>query len=402
MQGIVFEGKHLSALQRYYGKGKIPYFKLINKGVQFCEFVGVIQVGSLVIEVLPKADNQPDNDSVKNLWHNLLIGMLRAVGTFDIRTPSSSNLAIKPHSILELYFELFIKEVEYLVHTGLIKCYRKTESNTTALKGSLVFSQHIQKNIVHQERFYTRYSTYDTEHILHIILFKAIKLIKTLTSRAELHNRIGALELGFPEMPEKPITESTFTKLIYSRKTEIYRNAIDIARLLLLNYHPDLKAGGNNVLALMFDMNQLWESFVYVSLRKGARVNNSEYQIMQKPHKLFWRPDSGNKSSLEPDIVIRKDELTFVLDTKWKNLNGGNPNIQDLRQMYVYHDYYEARKVALVYPGVENSSNSGRFLDIQTAKDTDKSCGLMFLKAESNIHEWQESIYREFCDWASG
>ncbi|NCU27861.1 hypothetical protein EOM86_14275 [Candidatus Nomurabacteria bacterium] len=276
----------------------------------------------------------------------------------------------------------------------------RTLTYVLRLKGSLVFSKHIQKNTVHQERFYTRYCTYDTEHILHIILYKTIKLIKTLTTRADLHNRIGALELGFPEMPDRPITENTFSKLIYSRKTEIYRNAVEIARMLLLNYHPDLKAGGNNVLALMFDMNKLWERFVYVSLRKGARVSNSEYQIIQKPHKPFWRPDNGYRSSLEPDIVIHKDGVTLVLDTKWKNLKGANPDIHDLRQMYVYHDYFDAQKVALVYPG-DIPDFSGRFLDPKYATDTNKLCSVMFLKAEGNIKAWQKSIYEQFSDWAN-
>ncbi|HNU62307.1 MAG: hypothetical protein M0R67_00860 [Candidatus Cloacimonas sp.] len=43
---------------------------------------------------------------------------------------------------------------------------------------------------------------------------------------------------------------------------------MDIARLLLCNYHPDLKSDRNNVLTLMFDMNLLWESFIYHSIRK--------------------------------------------------------------------------------------------------------------------------------------
>jgi 5-methylcytosine-specific restriction enzyme subunit McrC len=318
--------------------------------------------------------------------------MLRAVGSFDIKTSSSSNLKIKPNTILDLYFELFIKEVEYLYHSGLVKKYRKTEGNTTALKGNLMFGKHMQQNLTHQERFYVSHTTYDTAHLLHFILYKAIKLLKQINTNTDLHSRIGALMLNFPEMSDIKVTEITFNNIVYNRKTTHYQKAIEIARLILLQYHPDVKTGRNHVLALMFDMNKLWEQFVYVSLRR-----NNEFTVTAQTSKYFWKPEIGSRSKIIPDIWIKKGEESFILDTKWKNLNGYNPSPEDLRQMFVYHEYYQAQKVALVYPGIISNSKYGNYLNPINSEKLNKECSIISIAVPEidkniSIRKWQNII----------
>mgnify|MGYP003624651669 FL=1 len=389
----------LEALQLFYGENGVPYYSLIHHGVRFNEYVGVIQVGKTVIEVLPKADKaNPHDKGVKKTWRNVLIGMLHAVGIFDIHAPS--NLRLRSNSILDLYFELFSKEVEYLLHRGLVKKYRKTEGNRTALKGSIQFAKHINQNLVHQERFYVRHTTYDKEHDIHAILYNALKLLSYINTNVRLNSSLGALLLDFPEQHDIKITEALFDKIAFDRKTEPYRNALEIAKLILLNYHPDVNRGTNNVLALMFDMNVLWEQFVYVSLRKHKGSYSS---IAAQNTKNFWKLQSGYRSKMKPDIVLNKgSEDCAVLDTKWKNLNGYNPSPGDLRQMFVYMKYYGAKKVALVYPGAENRNQSGQYYD-HSSQDSqhlsNEECGVITIGVEKDVKIWQERIGQYINNW---
>lgn len=397
IDGVKFDLHILKALQIYFGEKGVPYFSLIHNGVRFNEFVGVIQVGETVFEILPKADNAFAGTNEKKQWRDVLIDMLFAVGVFDIHAPSSSSLKLKSNSILDLYFELFINEVEYLLHSGLIKQYRKKEGNVTALKGSLQFGKQIQQNLTHQERFYVRHNTYDVEHKLHFILYKTIRLLKKINTNVGLHSRIGALLLHFPEMPDIKVTEATFEKLVYNRKNKSYIKSIEIAKLLLLQYHPDVCNGRSNVLALMFDMNKLWEQFVYVSLRKYKETSTT---ITSQSSKFFWKPESGYRSKIRPDIVVNKDKTDcVVLDTKWKNLNGYNPSPDDLRQMYVYHEYYGAKRVALVYPGTVSAKSSGTYLDPKTSSAINKECSVISLTVEPEIKKWQKNIYHDIESW---
>ena len=406
IEGVTFDEASLKALQSYYGDNGVPYYSLINNGVKFNKFVGVIQVGNTVIEVLPKADKTTDGDAkTKTYWQELLVKMLSAVGAFDIQSTSDSSLKLKSNSILDLYFSLFIKEVEYLLHSGLAKQYRKKEGNVTALKGSIQFAKHIRQNLTHQERFYVRHTTYDVEHKLHFILYKTLRLLKQINTNAELHSRIGVLLLHFPEMPDIKVTEATFDTLVFNRKTQPYKKAIGIAKLLLLQYHPDVITGRHNVLALMFDMNVLWEKFVFVSLRK---YKPAHITVSAQTTKLFWRSSvNGQYSSMMPDIVIKGSTDCVVLDTKWKNLNGSSPSSGDLRQMYVYHKYYKATRVALVYPATVTQEPvvSGKFEKIDDFEN-ENICSVITLNTNDKtawqkpISVWQEQISKEIFDFA--
>lgn len=387
----------LKSLQEYFGVKGVPFYSLIHKGVRFNEFVGVIQVGELVIEILPKADSIDVGDIEKKHWRDILIDMLFAVGVFDIHAPSSSFLRLRSNSILDLYFEIFIKEIESLLRKGLIKHYRKKEGNVTALKGSLHFGKHIRQNLNHHERFYVRHTTYDVEHQLHIIIYKTICLLRQMNTNVNLHSRIGALMLHFPEMSDMEVTEATFDKIVHSRKSESYQKAIEISKLLLLKYHPDVSRGRKNVLALMFDMNKLWERFVYVSLRKHKKESTT---LTGQTSKFFWKPQFGYRAKIRPDIVVNKDRTDcIVLDTKWKNLNGYNPSANDLRQMYIYHEFYRASKVALIYPGKETLKSNGIYLDPTTNQETDKECSVISFIVEPRIKKWQKKIYDELEKW---
>lgn len=396
--GVHFDGTLLKALQDFHGENGVPFFSLGNKSVKFCEYVGIIQIGKTTIEVLPKADN---NDN-KAEWREALVGMLRSVGFFNIEAPSSSSLKVKPNSILDLYFELFIQEVEHLVHLGLVKKYKKTDNNCTSLKGSILFSNQIQKNLVRKDRFYTRHTVYDVQHSLHQILYKTVLLLERLNTNTALASRIGSLLLHFPEQTDITVTEATFGKITINRKTEHYRKAIETARLLLLNYHPDIKAGKNHVLALMFDMNLLWERFVFTSISKQLKKEHSNYKITAQTSKYFWKPMTGNRSTIRPDIIVsygEENDNCVVLDTKWKNLNGSNPSPDDLRQLYIYHEFYDAQKAALIYPG-----SFGIKKGIYYKKDqnlSNKECSVMGIKVITDINKWRKEIGTQVLQWVS-
>lgn len=373
--------RHRQQLERFLGSNdeqKFPYYSLIHGGVKFRQYVGILSVGDLTIEVLPKVDKgSPDH----TIWRENLIHMLSKVYKLDVAVPSSANQKIKTNStILDVFIKRFLDEVEVLLNRGLVKCYHKEDGNSKAMKGKLLVSKHLQCNYVHKERFYVRYYTYDHEHVMNCLLRQALEVTTMATQNVQLRGRAVTMLFDFPELHSVNVCKELFDNLQFDRKTEDYRNAINLARLFLLNYQPSLDSGNENVLALMFDMNKLWEEYVFIMLCKALQKEG--YEVKAQVHKNFWHLKDGGRKVIKPDIVVLSDSKnTFVLDTKWK-CPDGVPSDGDLHQLYVYQQMFSAKRVALVYPLANNSVG---FQQRESFFDTGAPCDMLFFPIDMDF-----------------
>jgi 5-methylcytosine-specific restriction enzyme subunit McrC len=370
-EGKVLPPDLFDALKNFAGDKELPWYTLTANGVKFHQFVGAIQVGRYCIEVLPKVDRTARNEESAQM---VLIEMLKQSGFISVKTPTESNLKIKQNFILETYIRMFLDETWEIFHRGLVKQYRKEEGNNNALKGNILFSQQISKNNIHAERFYVRFSIYDREHPLNRILYKTLRLITKLpVSQDAICSSLAQLNL-FPELKDIKVNDELFNKIQFNRKTEAYRNAINIARLLLLNYHPDLSHGRNNVLALMFDMNDVWEAWVTKRLSAAGRRNNPDMEFRAQFKKTFWTSDTGERVRQKPDIIIvEAEQPQMIIDTKWKIVDR-RPSEEDIRQMFAYNKLFGTKQAILLYPGLSESVN-GEFY----VPEENGSCGMSFV-----------------------
>lgn len=347
----IFRKNHFDAMVKFNELHQNKYFTIIHKGIRFGSFVGVIQIGGLTIEILPKADNNEKAD--KNLWQNVLLNMLKVCKHIQVESISETQLKKRYQSILDVYFELYLNEVERLVKKGLIKKYRKNQSNQNSLKGKLLFAQNIQQNLVHKEHFYCEHQVYDKNHLLHQILLKGLLVLKTFVNDS-LKDKLNRLLYEFQDFENINIQKKHFDKIIIDRKNYDYQKAIDIAKIIILNYSPSLNYGNDNLLTLLFDMNALWEEYIFRILQKHK---TDEIEVSFQNSDKFWE----NKR-IRPDIVLKTEYETFVIDTKWKIIEANNPSDNDLKQMFVYNLHWKAEKTLLLYPKTNQiDSNFGTF-----------------------------------------
>ncbi|MFK7950391.1 MAG: McrC family protein [Saprospiraceae bacterium] len=366
-----FTQKIWEAMIRFNDRHQQRYFTIIHRGIKFRHYVGVLQIGRLTIEILPKADAKVKTD--KNYWQSVLISMLKTCRLLKIESLSNAQLRLQQHFILDLYFELFINEVKKLLHEGLIKKYRNVVENQSAMRGRMSFSKQIQHNTVHKTRFFVEHSTYDFDHLFNQILSQTISVLQRIVSNPLLLDKLQRLRLHFPKVEHINVQAHHFHNLNFDRKSQRYKTALEISRLILLNYSPDIRGGNHDVLAMLFDMNILFEAFVFRQLKRLELLENIE--VIGQPSRKFWINPKSSRS-LRPDIVIQKDGKNIVLDTKWKILKRLSPSDEDLRQMYAYAHIFNADKTILIYPKVFDFQTFVQGIFNQNDK---LSCDLLFI-----------------------
>ncbi len=365
-----FKHKHFEALVKLNELHDNKYFTVGHKKITFKHYVGVLQVEELCIEVLPKADRSHADPGV---WRDVLIDMLKATRKLKVNQVNQAYVTKQSKHLLDIYFEWYLNEVKKLIHQGLIKKYDRKQGNLHTLKGKLVFSKHISQNLIHKERFYTEHQVYDKDHLIHQILLQALKIIEHLTRGNQWYGKCKSVQLDFPEVKAIQATATTFEKLSLGRKDQPYTTALEIARLIILNFAPNVKSGSEKMIALLFNMNNLWEEYILVQLKKAWR--GKRYRVLGQRQKVLWKG-----ISIKPDIVMMNgDQTELVIDTKWKVIEQHKPSTHDLRQMYVYNEYWQSAKALLVYPSNEEKECLTHAFESIDGQETHHQCGLAWV-----------------------
>lgn len=387
-----FRQKHWEALCRYLDKQKagqekgMDYFRILNKGIQFTNYVGVVQAGNLTIEIVPKTDKRSTiaanentgsvNDESKQRWHGALLQMLQECRLLKIKEVDFANLRLRYQSILPIYLELFLTAADSLLHEGLVKNYEQQEGNQSALKGRLLFQKQLAGNSTHAERFYVQYPAYQYNHLYNRLIRQTLKLIIHIRFNIHLSGRASSLLSRFPQTEAITVTPETFNQLHFDRKTERYRGALEIAKLLLLNYRPDITGGRENVIAILFDMNKLWEEWVYRRLQKEEAAFGITVHRQQSAD--FWKAEHApGHQTIHPDIVIQKGDEIIIVDTKWKLLKNKTPDNEDLKQMFVYNLYWKCNKSVLLYPASQLNRTTGSYKDFSKLQEVHSDCVIL-------------------------
>ena len=137
--------------------------------VRATQWVGVVQVPGLQVEILPKVDVLAAGAEVgggtaeHEARRNLLI-MLAVSGDVPVRSRDIARLAARRAILSETLAEIFADRLRRELLRGPERGYVEQVENLRQFKGKLLVSRHVVRNAAHRERFWCRYDEFVARH----------------------------------------------------------------------------------------------------------------------------------------------------------------------------------------------------------------------------------------------
>lgn len=348
------------------------------KRVKFSQYCGVINLGSTFIEILPKIFS---SDSSADADRQILIKMLYTAQNLSAKSHASADISLQKHHLLDIFIKQFCTLLFEQIHQGIIKVYITREENLSVLRGRMLMPQHLRSNIAHQEKVYCAYDELQEDNEYNWVIKATLNLLFKIAKNCRIKQQIAELLSIFSNVTDVLVTVQTVESLKIDRAVSRYASIFNMCGWFIKGHSPDITAGNESSLSLLFDMNKLFESFIAHVLKKTVRPFNLRLRE-QGPQKYIAEELSSSKNVflMKPDITLLNESGSpvVILDTKWKildsNDNKRGVSQSDIYQLLAYAQQYKCNTVVLIYPF---TSDAG---DISTVFQTKEG--------DVNVHVW--------------
>jgi 5-methylcytosine-specific restriction enzyme subunit McrC len=330
-----------------------------HRSVRFLQYCGAIQLGSLTLEVLPKIAEE-DGEGGLELDRRVLIGMLSVCGKLPMLETGRASLNLQHQHILEIFIAYFCDELFRQIHHGRIREYVLTTEDTSAIRGRWRLDLEISRTPQQRTRAACEFDDLSADNPYNQAIKATLTVLRPLAhGNSELTRKVELLLTELADVRAVRMTADDVQRLPRNRLVARYETVLRMCEWFLASLSPDIRAGRENALALLFDMNVLFQEFVTTLVKRSlpegmvARAEAPRYFLTR-----LVDTDDG-KFQMKPDLTIsRKTDggIVAIIDTKWKWLspqkNQYTWGVQqsDLYQMGAYASAYRCRSMALWYP----------------------------------------------------
>ena len=330
-----------SEVQSYF----LPAKKRGQKALTAQNYVGVIQTkDGTTIEILPKITNVGVYES-----KNILVKMLKTLKKSPFENFNMAHLKSSNMPLLEIFITMFLDELEKLIQRGLKSDYVTKEENLAYLKGKLNIKEQISKNYIHKERFFVAYDEYVSDRVENRLIKTTLEYLYKKSKSNNNKKRIREYLFVFDEVRVSHNVKSDFSKVKLGRQMKDYELVLLWAKTFLLDNSYTPHKGNDIAFALLFDMNMLFESYVGHYFKVNKKYSNVNIRTQDTRYQLLYENGKG-VFQLKPDIVLRHEDYTIVMDTKWKVLDDKRVGREDIYQLYGYGKKYRSQNLYLIYP----------------------------------------------------
>ena len=333
--------------------------------LRFHQFVGLVVVEDLQVEVLPKVDGWATTGRAREA----LLRMLVIAHDLDVMASDMAACVAQEEPVLASLARIYLLKLAEALRRGLRQEYKAHEDQLPRVRGKIDWATQLRLEITHVPGFACRFDDRSEDTPLN----RTFKAALRVAERILAGDGLGPLRLevrhAMEGVTETRMTACQVAAVHLDRMSYHLGPLLTLAKLLLGQANPEFSephGPRSKTFAFIWDMNTLFETYV-AKVAKATLEPAGVTVLTQAQAGLYLGvfADSGKGAfALRPDLLFHGPGVgTVILDTKWKRLDPFIPNCgvspADVYQVNAYAQRFEADTVVLVYPHAHGYGSPG-------------------------------------------
>ena len=346
----------LDKLQDYLKCNKLDSaLKVTRHGIETTSWVGVIKYKNTHFQILPKLIC--NNGDKENILKNLIY-MLSYTKKLDIKTSNEARLSTAKNPFIEILIREYAKSLFECLKRLTPKRYVREEDNLNYLKGKIKFTENIRYNSSNQAKFYCEYDEFSENNILNQLFLFVSTCLYNISNDSYNKKTLKFIMNYYSDIKLVRFDRFKAEKIKLSRNQELFKKPFNLAKMFVEKTSVDLSKNKFENITLIWDMNKLFEEFVFEIMKKYESELGCKL-VAQKGRRLL-KNDTSKKRNTFVDIMVEKgdgEELErIVLDTKYKKfVSSDDFSNADVFQVSTYCLLHNAHHAILLYPKCGNN-----------------------------------------------
>lgn len=325
-----------------------PALKITRQVIKTKSWVGVIKYKKLHLEILPKLICDK-NDNIQIL--NNLLFMLSYTKKLNIKTSNVAKLSTSKNPFIEVLIREFAQSLFDSLKRFTPKKYVREEENLNYLKGKLKFSENIRYNSSNQAKFYCEFDEFSENNLLNQQFLFVSTCLYNISNDSYNKKTLKFIMNYYSDIQLIRFDRFKAEKIKLSRNQELFRKPFTLAKMFVERTSVDLSKNKFENITLIWDMNKLFEEFIFEIMKKSQNEWGWEF-VAQKGKRLLCG-DTNKKRNTFVDIYCKRnsDSYSIILDTKYKKLQSSDDfSNADVFQVSSYCLLHGAKHAILLYP----------------------------------------------------
>ncbi len=202
-------------------------------------YVGIISVGNLVLEILPKISLT--KDAIKD--REILMFMLSKCNKLSVDIKEMLNTNIIKQSLIDILAKIFTQKLLKELRKGMYFEYISKEDFLNKIKGKIMIIRNAKINGTNKVNVYCKYDEFTENNLFNSILKRAANFISTLVKDNGVNKELNIIRNMLLDVDDIYIPPNALNTYRLNRKNERFTEAFTLAKLILSNTTMDKSSG---------------------------------------------------------------------------------------------------------------------------------------------------------------